>query len=152
MYANWAGLIVNTNFHLGEGSLSMRSRVRLDLARPQSCIIARIGPKTMNCVEPAGRALEQQKPAKHKGNAQRPRIPWDTPSKPLCAAWGTATTTVGRGAQGAKGGQGGGAKGGRAGWAKRGAWGGTSNFEITSTTAFRNTSNIDWYINEMKWI
>ena len=49
---------------------------------------------------------EQQKPAKHKGNAQRPRIPWDTnPSKPLCAAWGAATTTVGRGAQrGAKGG------------------------------------------------
>ena len=71
MYANWAGLIVNTNFHLGEVALSMRRRVRLDLARPQSCIIARIGPKTMNCVEPAGRALEQQKPAKHKGNAQR---------------------------------------------------------------------------------
>ena len=67
--ANWARLIVNTNFHFGRrGSpLSFSSEEGgVYSTRVLDCIAPRIGPKTMNCVEPAGRAESNKSPPSTK--------------------------------------------------------------------------------------
>ena len=134
IYANWGGLMVKTNFDSEEGSLSNWGSPAgwwglLVMLSASSELENWEGPTALlgsgqdNELCRASRPCwDQQKPAKHKGNAQRPRIPWeDTPttppySKPLCAAWGAALLCLAawrqqpseealRGAKGAKGGR-----------------------------------------------
>ena len=132
MYANWAGLIVDTNFHLGgEGGLSLSDPTRSRMGEGGVYMHLR----GLNCIAPLGSAPRQwivlsqpavlgatkarQAQRKCATAAHSLRYPLPLSSKPLCAAWGAATTTVGRGAQG--GGRGGpkrrtgGQKGGKGG-------------------------------------
>ena len=86
MYANWAGLIVDTNFHFG--SLSFWPDEKQDgggggvycIREASTALLFSDRPQDNELCRASRPCWEQQKPAKHKGNAQRPRIPWDTPS------------------------------------------------------------------------
>ena len=109
MYANWAGLIVNTNFHLGEGALSMRIGV-FTASEASAALLLGLGSaprqwivSSQPAVLGATKARQAQRKCATAAHSLRyPLLPLS--SKPLCAAWGAATTTVGRGAQGGGGG------------------------------------------------
>ena len=116
MYANWAGLIVNTNFDLGERALSMRSRVGASEASTALLLGLRSAPRQwIVSSQPAVLSSNKSPPSTKEMRNGRAflEIPPANPCAPLEARRQQPSEEAHRGGEG--GAQGGGGKGGQEG-------------------------------------